>query len=46
MISRAWLEDWCKHHNAVLIQMKDKGFSYQTYNGIIWYMPYDEMYNW
>lgn len=43
MIPRNWIEKWCKYHNAALIQMCDKGFVYQTHNGITWYIPYDEI---
>jgi len=42
MIVRKWLEDWCKKHNATLINMRDEGFTYMTSNGMMWYMTYKD----
>lgn len=42
MIPRRWLEEWCDKHNLTLIDIRNGGFTYQTYNGMLWYMSYRE----
>lgn len=43
MITDKMLKEWCNKHNATLLWMGGTRFAYQTYNGMMWEMPYDEI---